>query len=281
MATLSDIKKILHSWIRTTTFFDADHVRWHKQPEKGSNLEAVQPKGAYAEFSILTGPIREGISDEHRSPKTGSSNFTKTIITGQRLLTINVEVFGPGAFDYVVELQNSLQTDDVRESFKQRQQTTIEVTSLLSVGSVYIIYLDGFLINYTVESGDDIKAVRDGLALAMALEISDTGISPSAGATDALLVMTGKVGKEFDFNLGNELDFDSQVNAVDLAILGDEGIIDLSELEDTSWESRFSMDILLRTHTAIFLGLADTSYIENAEITGTVDGLTFVINIDT
>ncbi len=276
MPTQQDIKDILYDAV--DTIVTSKEIIWYNQPEKGVNTKAPQPTGTYIVLSFLGGFRREGAYDERRDPITGSSDFTKAIITGQRLLTVNIEAFGVGSFDIITDIQNAFQEEDTREALKRRQVTTIEVSSLLPPPLNYIIYLDGILVTYTVQMGDTIKDVRDGLALAAGLKIDVTGITPSAGITDADLVLTGRVGKEFDYNLGTGLTFTSTINAVDLAFIGDEGSVDLSELEDTSWESRFSMDIQLRSHTAIF---KTAEIIEDAEINVNISGNEFTIDIDT
>ena len=78
--------------------------------------------------------------------------------------------------------------------------------------------------------------------------------------------------------MSSNLTLDSQINAVDLAVIGDEGIIDVAELLETVWEPRKSMDVFLRSHTVI---VKSPDYIESAEITGDVSGNAITIDVET
>ena len=147
MATQSDIKEVIYNTI--DSIVNPLDIIWYNQPEKGSGKakSAPQPTGTYVELSFLTGPLREGLIDEVRFPLQ-SSDFEKAIITGQRLLTISVEVFGSGSYDYAVDIQNGLQIDDILDELKRRQQTTINIDTAIDFSS-YAVSIDGLLIEYT------------------------------------------------------------------------------------------------------------------------------------
>ncbi len=205
------------------------------------------------------------------------------ITTGQRLLTVTVEVLGSGAYDKIVSVQNSLQLDSVKENLKRSQTAEITIDSPVTVGLVYTVTIAGVPVTYTSIGGDDQEAVRDALILAVNtnLFINPNPLRLNVKAIDGVtmdeFILTSRVGKEFTVTVETNLILGIEVNAVSLVVIGDDGTVNVAELQETTWEPRQSMDIFFRSHTTI---VETPDYIEEAEITGDVEGNTITINVE-
>ena len=276
MATEQNIKDIIFDWAIVASSLAEDNIIWANQPEKGQSLVAPQPVGTYAVLEIISGPNRVGLVDEQRFP-LASSPSEEMSYAGQRLLTLNVQIFGSSAYDYIVAVQNSLQTEEGRALLKKRQTATVSVNTPVVQDQEFILSIVGVSFTVVAGSSDDEEDIRDALLAAVNASEDIGRVEASEGATIADLDLQGAIGKDYSLTVNSNLSLSDQVNAVDLAVVGDEGITDVAELLETAWEPRKSMDVILRSHTDI---TQDIDYVENVEIEGTVGDIDSLITAE-
>lgn len=273
MATEADIKKVIYDWFSTASGIT---TIWAKQPIKGEADAAPEPVGTYAALDVITGPRRLGIIDEERPPNQ-SSPSEELLIAGQAEFTLNCQIFGVGDWDYMMAAQDSLQDMEIRDTLRRKQTAIITVVSPVTPGLDYEVTISGVLLSVTSILGDDEESIRDKLIIEINTSSYIT-VTAVTGVSTSQLNLSGQVGREYTLSVNSNLTLSNQVEAVDLAVVSIEGQVDVSELLETSWEPQKSMDIIFRTHTAIF---KTPEYIEDVEITGDISGNQMTINIDT
>ncbi len=272
MATESDIKGIFGNWIALATGIPAAKVLWDKQPKFGLNKNAPQPDSPYATYMILGGPFRIGLYDETRNPEK-SSTSEQVEISGQRRLIINTQIFDVNAYDLMVDLQNSLQKQTVRDSLKRRQSTIVKVVTILD-DTDYDVILNGATITITSDSDATAEEIRD--ALVDEINLEGIGVTASAEVAVDEFKTTAGIGEDFTIAVDAKMSISSQTNAVDFAVKGDLGIVDVTAFMETAWESRRSMDVEFFSHTSL---TEEPGIIETAIMTGDIAGQEFTFEI--
>jgi hypothetical protein len=150
MATLSDIREVLHTWAVAVSGFAADHVIWKEQ-------SAPRPSKPYMALKSPKNLFRFGYNDSKQMPVIGAtSEYQK--ICGQRKFTLGTEIyglesdFGDTPMDTMIAVQNSLQKDTVQSTLKRRQQTTISVDAGIDPAETFQINIDHEPISVISES---------------------------------------------------------------------------------------------------------------------------------
>lgn len=260
MATRSDIELLLYNWLDAVT--DAPVIK--------ANQSGPQPTETYVTYQIITGFQRYGAYDERIMPSpTALSEMM--IMKGYRQFTVSIQAFGLGANDIINSILEATQKPTNSAYFKQKQEGTITITAAVD-STLYTVYVDGEDSHYTSGVGNSIEVIRDGLLAALQTNTKlPTNITFDESSTDTITILA-KDSYLITVNSEDNISYSKTGEHIDMAIITDSGIRELTQFLETSFEERANIDISF----VIYVKLYDNAVgsIDTVNYTQTIDTIT-------
>jgi len=232
-----------------------DHVVWARQ-------SAPRPSKPYVTLLLLSGPSRIGLGDERRELSPDEN-----LVVGQRELTLTVEAYGDGAPDLVAAVEGHLQKPSVRGAMG-RPEGAVVVVAVVTPLATYQINVDGIAASYVASAMPTAQEIRDGLVAA--INVGDLLAIAAAEAAPAELSLAGTSQGPHVVALSVGLTRTERAAGVDLVSTGSGGSLDLSDVVDSYWERRQSIDLFLLYESTQME--AESGAIESIEGAGALDG---------
>ncbi|MBL6722479.1 MAG: hypothetical protein ISQ13_00560 [Candidatus Margulisbacteria bacterium] len=123
-----ELEVILFDWVRDHSIdgcfpsLRESHIVWAEQSE-------FQPKAPFVVLKIIAGPNEAGNGDDLRFDEAQQHFYTD----GMRSITLNIQIFGPDAYDIISKLHASLQNPAVQEYFQSQGISCYDASGIIDL----------------------------------------------------------------------------------------------------------------------------------------------------
>lgn len=266
MGRRTDIQKVIFDWFRSVSGMDDQSIVWSHQSH-------ARPDRQFAELRLFSWISQNGMMEQHSADPSYPAEVIDYGGNGTFVLSIFIQgVNGsdPVPFDILESVQVGI-ADDAKRLLLQRAHTDIIKIAHVHNSTTYTITIDKATVTYLSDSSATALEIRNGLKAAVNAKSWLAGVLvASDGAANDLLVLTGIPGCDFTVSVDSEMLITSHTGAVDLSIVRNFGINDLTDHLETKSESRAQMDIKFEVSQNL---LAEIEMVQTVE--GTVQGEAF------
>ncbi len=265
--TRADIWSAIRKWVVAVCGVADNKVLWAGQQGPAE----VHP------ITLLTKLAFPRIAaDEVRAlPNYDFNDSDQFFAVGQYEPTLSIETIGANAGNVTALIQSRMYLDEYEDYLKKQRKVKIEVLSYED-STDYLVSLEGISVVVTSTSGGSEESVRDAFVTAFNSISSITGVSAAPIEGTSALMLTGKLGMEFDVETDMEdlLTVTNIQEALYIVVVEELSTIEDVLPEDTQYEERSSIDIRFRS---ALRAVTRPGVIERVEVTEGLTGKVWVL----